>query len=338
MPSILDTSNYGGSVSSYDVAIVGAGPTGLYAAYYAGFRGFTTVVIDTLTEPGGQISAMYPEKLIFDVAGFPSIKGKDLVDGLLDQANQFKPDYLLGSQAQTLTVNADTGVELGLSDGSTIHAKALIITGGIGSFTPRELPVGPEWIGRGIVYFVPSLELHRDKDVVIVGGGDSAFDWALSLHGIAKTITIVHRRDTFRAHAASVDQVQGLDINLITNSEVSQIDGTDWVESVTVTHKDTMDSLVIPAQTVIAALGFIANIGPIAEWGLELHKRRISVDSATRTNLPRVFAAGDISVYEGKVPLISVGFGEAATAVNNATPWIDEHQGVFPGHSSGGAE
>lgn len=325
-------------MSSYDVAIVGAGPAGLYAAYYAGFRGFSTVVIDTLTEAGGQISAMYPEKLIFDVAGFPQIKGKDLISGLLEQANQFSPDYFLGSQAHTLTASDAEGIELGLTSGETIHAKALIITGGIGSFTPRELPVGHEWIDRGIVYFVPSLEVHRDKDVVIVGGGDSAFDWALSLYGIAKSITIVHRRDSFRAHAATVEQVRQLDINLITDSEVSLIEGTSWVESVTVTNKQTQASTVLPAQTVVAALGFIANIGPIADWGLDIHKRRISVDTAMRTNLPRVFAAGDIAVYEGKVPLISVGFGEAATAVNNATPWIDIHQGVFPGHSSGGAE
>lgn len=325
-------------MNSYDVAIVGAGPAGLYAAYYSGFRGFSTVVIDTLTEPGGQISAMYPEKLIFDVAGFPQIKGKDLVGGLLEQANQFSTNYLLGAAAQTLTASEADGVELGLSTGESIRAKALIITGGIGSFTPRELPVGGDWIDRGIVYFVPSLEAHRDKDVVIVGGGDSAFDWALSLYGIAKTISIVHRRDAFRAHASTVDQVKALDIALFTNSEISDIEGGNWVESVAITNKESHETTVLPAQTVVAALGFVANIGPIAEWGLEIHKRRISVDTAMRTNLPRVFAAGDIAIYEGKVPLISVGFGEAATAVNNATPWIDIHQGVFPGHSSGGAE
>jgi len=325
-------------VSSYDIAIVGAGPSGLYAAYYAGFRGFSTVVVDTLTEPGGQISAMYPEKDIFDVAGFPRIKGKDLIDGLLEQANQFSPTYRLGEQAQVLSASDTDGITLGLASGELLHVKALIITGGIGSFTPRELPVGQQWIGRGIVYFVPSLEVHRNKDVVIVGGGDSAFDWATSLHGIAKSITIVHRRDTFRAHAATVDQVMKLDIELITNAEVAEVNGNDWVESVTVVDKQSQQQRVLPAQTVVAALGFIANIGPLADWGLELEKRRICVDTAMRTNLPRVFAAGDISVYEGKVPLISVGFGEAATAVNNATPWIDIHQGVFPGHSSGGAE
>ena len=325
-------------MSSFDVAIVGAGPTGLYAAYYAGFRGFSTVVIDTLSEPGGQISAMYPEKEIYDVAGFVQVKGKDLVSGLLAQANNFSPTFRLGIQALTLSASDTDGVVLGLAGDEEIRCKALVITGGIGSFTPRELPVGQEWIDRGIVFFVPSLEEHRDKDVVIVGGGDSAFDWALSLHGIAKSITIVHRRDAFRAHAATVEQVKNLDIALITNAEVTHIDGVNSVEAVTVTHKETGVNTVLSAQTVVAALGFIANIGPIAQWGLDITKRRISVDTAMRTNLPRVFAAGDIAVYEGKVPLISVGFGEAATAINNATTWIDINQGVFPGHSSGGAE
>jgi len=325
-------------VDEFDVAIVGAGPSGLYAAYYAGFRGFSTVVIDTLTEPGGQISAMYPEKNIFDVAGFPQIKGKALISGLLEQANQFALEFRLGTQVEDLATSETDGVALGLAGGTKVRCKALVITGGIGSFTPRELPVGHEWIGRGIVYFVPSLEAHRNKDVVIIGGGDSAFDWALSLYEIARSITIVHRRDTFRAHAATVEKVKKLDIRLITNSEVSTIDGEDWVTTVTVTHKDSGESVILQAQTLVAALGFVANIGPIAEWGLELNKRRIVVDSAMCTNLPRVYAAGDIAVYPGKVPLISVGFGEAATAINNATPWIDIHQGVFPGHSSGGAE
>ena len=325
-------------MSSYDVAIVGAGPSGLYAAYYAGFRGFSTVVIDTLSEPGGQVAAMYPEKDIYDVAGFVQIKGKDLVSGLLEQANSFSPTFRLGLQAHSLSASETDGIEIGIGSDEVIKCKALVITGGIGSFTPRELPVGQEWIDRGIVYFVPSLEAHRDKDVIIVGGGDSAFDWALSLQNIAKSITIVHRRDTFRAHASTVEQVKSLDIKLITNSEVTHIGGTNWVETVTVTGKETGIETIMPAQTVVAALGFVANIGPIADWGLEIHKRRICVDTAMRTNLPRVFAAGDIAVYEGKVPLISVGFGEAATAINNAAPWIDIHQGVFPGHSSGGAE
>ena len=321
-----------------DFLVIGAGPSGLYAAYYAGFRGFKVVVLDVLPEAGGQISAMYPEKNIYDVAGFPAIKGRDLIQGLLDQANQFKPEYILGERAETLTTSPEGPVIVKTDAGTEIQAKATVITGGIGSFTPRELPTGSEFAGKGLVYFVPRLEDHRDKDVVIVGGGDSAFDWALSLHEIAKSITIVHRRDTFRAHAATVQQVQNLGINIVTNSEVTAVSGSENVESVTITHKDSGESTTLPAQTIVAALGFIANIGPISDWGLDLEKRRILVDTTMQTNLPRVYAAGDITTYKGKVALISVGFGEAGLAVNNATPYIDETQGVFPGHSTGSAE
>jgi len=325
-------------MSSYDVAIVGAGPAGLYAAYYAGFRGFSSVLIDTLAEPGGQISAMYPEKAIYDIAGFPSVQGKVLVANLLEQANEYEPAYKLNTQALTLSASETDGIALGLSDGEQIHARALLITGGIGSFTPRELGIGEQWLGRGLVHFVPSLHEHAGKHVVIVGGGDSAFDWALALHPIARSITIIHRRDSFRAHAATVDKVKSLGIRLITDAQLVDIAGGDHIECVTVSTKDNEQDETIPAETVVAALGFIANIGPIADWGLDIHKRRIVVDSSMRTNLPRVFAAGDITVYEGKVPLISVGFGEAATAINNAASWVDPHKGVFPGHSSGGAE
>ena len=321
-----------------DLLVIGAGPSGLYAAYYAGFRGFKVVVLDVLPEAGGQISAMYPEKDIFDIAGFPAVKGRDLVSGLLAQANQFNPTYVLGERAETLTTSEDGPVTITTNAGTTISAKAVVITGGIGSFTPRELPAGNEYVGKGLVYFVPRLEDHRDKDVVIVGGGDSAFDWAFSLHPIAKSITIVHRRDAFRAHAATIDQVRALGVNIITNSEVSAIAGDEHIESVTITNKESNESTTLSAQTVVAALGFIANIGPISDWGLDLEKRRILVDTTMQTNLPRVYAAGDITTYKGKVALISVGFGEAGLAVNNATPYIDATQGVFPGHSTGSAE
>jgi thioredoxin reductase (NADPH) len=187
------------------------------------------------------------------------------------------------------------------------------------------------------VYFVPRLEDHRDKDVVIVGGGDSAFDWAVSLAPIARSIKIVHRRDAFRAHATTVDDVRSLGIELIVNAEVTDVRGETNIEAITVTTKDGQ-SRELECQTVVAALGFVANIGPIADWGIEVVKRHIVVNTAMQTNLPRVFAAGDITIYDGKVPLISVGFGEAATAVNNAAPYIDPTHGTFPGHSTGSSE
>lgn len=322
-----------------DLLIIGAGPAGLYAAYYAGFRGWSTIVMDTLPEAGGQITAMYPEKDIFDVAGFPAIKGRVLVDNLVEQAAPFSPQYVLGHQATTLQTSAEGPVLVGTAGGALVSAKAVIITGGIGSFTPRALPTGGGWEGRGLVFFVPRLADHKDKDIVIVGGGDSAFDWAWSLHPIARSVTIVHRREQFRAHAAMVDQVRGLGVELLTPCEVGELraDSFGNLSSMLVTTKGSDVVRELPAQTVVAALGFIANIGPLAQWGLELEKRHIVVDTTMATNMPRVFAGGDITAYPGKVPLISVGFGEAATAVNNAAPLIDPQAGVFPGHSSGGS-
>lgn len=322
------------SALTTDMLIVGAGPVGLYGAYYAGFRGFSTIVCDTLPEIGGQISAMYPEKLIFDVAGFPEIRGRDLVEGLAQQAGQYQPTYVLGEQAVTLE-NLDDCVRVTTSEGTTIDAKAMIITGGIGAFRPRPLPAADAFAGEGVVFFVPQLDVHAGKDIVIVGGGDSAFDWALSLHPIAKSVTLIHRRDAFRAHAGTVDRVRDLGIRLMTSCEVTEIEGYDSVSGVVVQHKDSGEESRLPADTVVAALGFIAAIGPLADWDLDLEKRHIVVDSTMRTNNERVYAAGDIVTYSGKVPLISVGFGEVALAVNNAAPLIDPSSGIFPGHSSG---
>ncbi len=319
-----------------DVAIIGAGPAGLYATYYAGFRGFSVVVIDALEEIGGQITAMYPEKEIFDIAGFPSVKGRDLIDGLTAQAKSAKPVYKMGTQVSLLE-EVETGIRLTLDSGEIILAKVVLIAGGIGAFAPRPLPTGMEWLGRGLVHFVPSLSEHAGKRVVIAGGGDSAFDWAYSLQPIAKSVTLVHRRDAFRAHASTVEQVKEMGVELITSAEITNIKGADKITAVEITMKESGELREIPCETVVAALGFIANIGPIANWGLDIEKRHIKVDSTMQTSMKRVFAVGDIATYIGKVPLIAVGFGEAATAINNAAPYIDESFGVFPGHSSGGS-
>lgn len=323
-----------------DVLIIGAGPAGLYAAYYAGFRGWSVVVMDALPEAGGQIAAMYPEKEIFDVPGHPSVRGRILVEKLVAAADPYKPTYVLGEQAVDLVTSTEGPVVVTGAQGTVVTARAVIITGGIGSFTPRPLPSDDGWLGRGLVYFVPRLADHAGLDVVIVGGGDSAVDWAYSLQPIARSVSIVHRREQFRAHGSMVDTVRTMGVHLFTNSEVTQIRGdaqATRIAEVVVTHRLTGEQTVLPAQTVVAALGFVANIGPMARWGLELDKRHIRVDSSMATNLPRVYAAGDIVTYAGKVPLISVGFGEAALAVNNAAPVIDPSMGIFPGHSSGGS-
>lgn len=318
-----------------DVLIIGAGPTGLFAAYYAGFRGHRVAVVDSLPELGGQITAMYPEKQILDVAGFPTIKGRDLVEGLVSQAATASPEYFLDRTALTLAQD-DDGVVVGLDDGTQIRAGAVLITAGIGKFSPRPLPAGDGWLGRGMEFFVPNFAPYADKDVVIVGGGDSAFDWALHLEPIAKSVTLVHRRDAFRAHQRTVDQVRASTAQIITKAEVSALNGSAGeggaLESVDITVDG--ETTTYPAQAVVAALGFLADLGPLQHWGIEVLKRHVVVDPSMQTSLPRVFAAGDITEYPGKVRLIAVGFGEAATAVNNATVAIDPSAKVFPGHSS----
>lgn len=326
------------AVAEVDMAIIGAGPTGLFATYYAGFRGMSVAVVDALPELGGQISALYPEKAILDVAGFSTIKGRELVAGLVDQASSAEPTYVLGRTAVGLLEDAE-GVTLSLDDGSQIRSKVLLITAGIGKFTARALPAGEGWEDRGLVFFVPSFEEYAGLDVVIVGGGDSAFDWAHQLTGIAKSITLVHRRDAFRAHQATVDAVLAGPVEVVTNAQVTELrsdaDGGP-VSAVQITTKSG-EMLERPAQRVVAALGFIADLSAMKDWGITLDKRHIAVDPSMRTNLTRVFAAGDITEFEGKVRLIAVGFGEAATAVNNAAVVIDPEAHVFPGHSSEGS-
>lgn len=317
-----------------DIAVVGAGPAGLFAAYYAGFRGLRVAIADSLPELGGQVTAMYPEKAIFDVAGFPRVTGRDLVGGLVAQALTADPVQLLGRTATGLRAG-DDGVCLELDDATVVRAGALVITAGIGKFSPRPLPAAEGWVGRGVEFFVPSFEPYRGRDVVVVGGGDSAFDWAVHLAPLAASVTLVHRRDAFRAHARTVEEARTLGVEIVTNAQVVALHGGDRVEEVEL----DVDGATVrrPAQAVVAALGFLADLGPLQDWGLETHKRHLVVDSAMRTNLPRVFAAGDITEYPGKVRLIAVGFGEAATAVNNAAVALDPDAHVFPGHSSEGS-
>ncbi len=239
---------------TYDLVIIGAGPTGLFAAYYAGFRGLSMAVVDSLPEPGGQVTAMYPEKMIYDVGGFAEVRGRDLVDGLVAQAAPWKPTYLLGRKAEKLE-SVDGGVELTLDGGDVLRAGAVLITAGIGEFTPRPLPAGEGWLGRGMVHFVPSLQVHAGQHVVVVGGGDSAFDWVLALHPIAASVTLVHRRAKFRAAESIVRQVRDLGVRIITDAEVTRFveapDGS--LSAVDVSAKGADDER-LPAHSVVAAL------------------------------------------------------------------------------------
>ncbi|WP_116047318.1 NAD(P)/FAD-dependent oxidoreductase [Amycolatopsis palatopharyngis] len=319
---------------SVDIVIVGAGPTGLFAGYYAGFRGLTMAIVDSLPETGGQVTAMYPEKMIYDVGGFPAIRGRDLVKGLFEQVAPWKPTYLLGRKAEGLS-QVDDGVELTLDGGQRVRAGAVLVTAGIGEFTPRPLPAGDGWLGRGMVHFVPALDAHRGQHVVVVGGGDSAFDWALALHPIASSVTLVHRRARFRAAESIVREARDLGITIITDAEVIELrENTGGALAEVELEIKGGQREVLPAQSVVAALGFTADLGPIENWGLEIDHRSIAVDSTMATARERVYAAGDVAAYPGKVKLIATGFGEAATAVNNIAVLLNPDAHLFPGHSS----
>ncbi|WP_188195277.1 NAD(P)/FAD-dependent oxidoreductase [Nonomuraea sp. SYSU D8015] len=318
------------SAVDVDVLIVGAGPVGLFGAYYAGVRGLKTAVVDSLSQVGGQVSAMYPEKQIYDIAGFPAVSGRRLIANLVEQAAPYEPAYLLGQEAQRLEHGLNGRLVVKTSAGTEINAGAVIVTGGIGTFTPRPLPAGEEFLGRGLEYFVPDGADYAAKDVVVVGGGDSAVDWALMLHPVAASVTLVHRRAAFRAHHGSVERLKASPVEIVTNAQVTAALGGDRLERIELSTGHTL-----PCQRLVAALGFTANLGPLREWGLDLHdNRHLVVDSAMRTNVPGIFAAGDIADYDGKVRLIAVGFGEVATAVNNAAVHLDPAAQLFPGHST----
>jgi thioredoxin reductase len=337
-PPGTDAPTGGEEAHRTDLAIVGAGPTGLYAAYYAGFRGLSTVIIDSLEEPGGQVTALYPEKPIYDVAGFPSVLGKDLVAGCVAQAAAYDPLYLLGHRAERL-VRSDPDDErsrlrITTDRGVIVDAGAVLIAGGIGTFSPRPLPGSDLWEGRGLQYFVRDLEALRGHRVLIVGGGDSAVDWALVLEGLAASVTLIHRREGFRAHEGSVQRLHASGVDVRVHREVRSIEGAERLERVVVFDNRTDEESVLEVDTVVAALGFTADLGPLRSWDVEHDGRRVRVDSRGATSMPGVFAAGDVVDYPGKLPLIATGFGEAATAVNNAAVWLDPSARLMAGHSS----
>jgi thioredoxin reductase len=329
----------GGNASSpddlYDVTIIGAGPTGLFGAFYAGMRTMKTKIIDALSEPGGQLSALYPEKYIYDAPGFPKIVAKDLVTLLVEQASQWNPTMVLGERVLGLERGEDGNWVL-TTDKARHFTRTIVIAAGVGAFSPNRIPVeGIERLeGKGLFYFVKDKSQFAGKDLLIVGGGDSAVDWAINLNGVANSITLIHRRDEFRAHESSVNEMRALPVEILTPYEVRSVNGTAGVESVVIFHNKTQEERELKVHYVLANLGFKADIGPIREWGLALEKRGIIVNSRMETNLPGVYAAGDITVEDVKMNLIANGYGQAALAVNVAKNYIDPKAGIFPGHSS----
>jgi len=325
-----------------DITIIGAGPTGLFGAFYAGMRGASCRLIDNLDQVGGQLTALYPEKYIFDVAGFPKVLSKDLVKGMAEQAFQFKPPVHLGENVTGLKRDSENGQPAFtvVTERDEYPSRTVLIAGGIGAFTPRKLPLKDvdRWYGRGLHDRVLDPKVFSGKRVLLVGGGDSAFDWAVNLQGIARSIVMIHRRDGFRAHAATVRQVQELcaagKMELRTFWELRMIHGDEQVDAVTIYNSKTKVEERLAVDSVIPQLGFISSLGAIAQWGLDIEKGEIKVSQTMATNLPGVFAAGDITTYPGKLKLIATGAAEAAIAVNHAVHFINPAAKVEPGHSS----
>ncbi|MBI2246327.1 MAG: NAD(P)/FAD-dependent oxidoreductase [Armatimonadetes bacterium] len=319
----------------FDVTIVGAGPTGLFAAYYSGFRGLRTKLIDSQPDLGGQVTALYPDKFIYDVAGFPKILGKDLVTNLVEQAMQYKPAVHLNENVQMMTRVDDGSIELGTDLGKH-RTRVIIITAGIGAFTPKTFkrPELDQWMGRGLHFAVRSKDDFRGKRLLVIGGGDSALDWALGLVDYATEITLIHRRDQFRAHEDSVKKLFNSPIKVKTFYELRTIRGDGQVREAVVYQNKTQQEEALQVDAVLAFLGLISNLGPIREWGMEIQDDSIVVTTKMETTLPGVYGAGDITIYPGKLKLIATGFGEAATAVNNAMTYINPKASAFPGHSS----
>jgi thioredoxin reductase len=312
----------------FDVTIFGGGSTGLYAAYSAGLRGLKTKIIDALPELGGQLIAIYPEKYIHDVAGFPSILARDLANNLIQQALQYHPEVLLDERIISMEEHCDnigkTFFVLTTEKGNTHYSRTLLPTSGIGTTLPRRLNLSDvhRFEGKGVLYFVKDKEQLRKKNVLIVGGGDSAIDWVLNLTGYAKQITLIHRRDQFRAHEDSVKKVYATPTTVKLCTEVKAIHGNSCVETVTVVNNRTNTEEKLSVDIVLLNLGSQSTIGPLIDLGIATESNDVVVNSRMETNISGIYAAGDIVTYPGKLKLITTGFGEAATAINSIRSYL----------------
>ncbi len=306
---------------STDIAVIGAGPVGLFAVFQAGMLDMTCIVLDTLEQPGGQCAALYPEKPIYDIPGYPRITAGELIDRLRRQAAPFDPVYCLGERVTTLARTGAGGWRLGTDRGRTIEARAVMVGAGSGAFGPNRPPLaGIEGFeGKSVFYLVRAREDFRAKRIVVAGGGDAAVDWAISLAEVAVRVMVVHRRDKFRAAPQSVRELRALAdrgrLELVVPYQLDSLEGAGG--RLTAVNVRTLDGAVkrLPADVLLAFFGLAVSLGPIAEWGLDLDRGQIRVDQADcRTNLPGIFAVGDIATYPGKLKLILTGFSEVAMA------------------------
>jgi thioredoxin reductase (NADPH) len=315
-----------------DILIIGAGPTGLFAVFEAGLLQLKCHLIDALPQAGGQCSEIYPKKPIYDIPGFPEVLAGDLVANLMEQIKPFQPGFTLGERAQTIEKLADGTFIVTTNKGTKHHAPIVAIAGGLGSFEPRKplLENLTKYEDNGIAYIIKDPEVYRDKKVVIAGGGDSALDWSIFLADVAKKVTLVHRRSEFRGALDSVEKVQHLKnegkIDLITPAEIVGLYGESKLQSVSIKKSDSEDLITLEVDNFIPLFGLSPKLGPIGDWGLEIEKNAIKVDNTLdyQTNIPGVYAIGDVNTYPGKLKLILCGFHEATLMCQSA------YQRIYP--------
>ncbi|SDM40622.1 NAD(P)/FAD-dependent oxidoreductase [Bacillus sp. OK048] len=319
----------------YDITVIGGGPTGLFTAFYAGMRQCTVKIIESMPQLGGQLAALYPEKYIYDVAGFPHIRAQGLVNNLINQMEPFQPSIRLEEQVIKIHRQKDGTFLISTNKGNHF-SRAIIITAGVGAFKPRSFePINAKrFEGTNLHYFIKDLNLFNNKKVIVLGGGDSAVDWALALEPIAKEVNLVHRRDKFRAHESSVTRLKNSRVNILTPFTIKSVIGSERIEKIVIENIHTSKDIALDADDVIVNFGFVSSLGPINEWGIKLKKGSILVNTKMETNIPGIYAAGDVTSYPGKVKLITVGFGEGPIAVNNAKTYFDPSAKLQPGHST----
>ena len=320
----------------FDITVIGGGPVGMFTAFYGGMRQASVKIIESLPQLGGQLSALYPEKFIYDIAGFPKVRAQELINNLKEQMGKFEQTIALEQAVQKVEKLEDGTFKL-TTDKEIHYSKTIIITAGNGAFQPRRIEIegAEKYEGKNLHYFINDLNQFAGKKVVVFGGGDSAVDWALMLEPIAEKVTIVHRRDKFRAHEHSVENLINSKVDIKTPFVPAEfIETNGQISSVVIKEANGDATQSIDVDAVIGNYGFVSSLGPIKEWGLEIQKNSIVVNSKMETSIPGIYACGDIATYDGKVKLIINGFGEAPVAVNQAKLYADPTAKISHVHSS----